>query len=259
MKHWEEPIDSEEIKAETLIACIDDSLNFYVQNLGIFFRNYSEDIFSIEKDKDSDNVINLSRDGVFHILPEGLFFNEDFLKSKNKPGYDFKEVFKKFKDEKEKINSFFRPIDTEFFKLSFELEKKLNEISEKGNEFIIESLLIGCNLATGNEYIRKMKILLPFVSEIRGNLRLLKDFLQIIFLSKVEIIKKDFSIMFIIHKRGLSKEEYLKMDNDLIAFFDFVYEWFLPVEIEYGYKIKDYEEPFVLGHSLILDYNTYLK
>ena len=259
MKYFEEYIDSEEIKAETLIACIDDNLNSYVQNSGVFFRNYSDDILSVEKDKNNENVINLSRDGVFHVLPEGLFFKEDSLKSKNKQGYDFKEQLEKFNNEKERIKSFFHPFDTEFFRLSFELEKRLNDISEKGNEIIVESLLSLCNLTGDNQYIRQMKTLLPFVSEIRGNLRLLKDILQIIFLSKVEIVKKGFSIMFIIHKRGLSKAEYLKMGKDLIAFFDFVYEWFLPVEVDYNYKIKDYEEPFVLGHSLILDYNTYLK
>lgn len=259
MKFQKKYIDSEEIKAETLITCIDNNLSFSVQNSGIFSRNYSDDLLDVERDENNNNIIKLSRDGMFHILPKNLFFKENSLKSKSKQNGDFTEELVKFNKKKERIKLFFRPFDTEFFRLSFELEKELNKISKKGNGIITESLLNQYELSTNNKYINKIKFLLPFVSEIRSNLKLLIDILQLIFSSKVEIIKNGFLMTFIIHKRGLLKEEYIKMDKDLATFFNFLYEWFLPVEAEYSYKIKDYEEPFILGHPLIIDYNTHLK
>jgi hypothetical protein len=260
MKYFDEYIETEDIKAETILSCLRNDLNFQVQYSGVFSRNYSNDILSVEKNENNDTVINLSRDGIFHILPEGLFFKEEHLKNiKNKPGTDFKSEHEKVKTEKKIIESFFRPLDTELFKLSFELEKKINQISEENNNVIIQSLFDRFEITFENKYINKIKPLLPFAGKIRGNLNFVNDILKIIFLSKVEIIKNGFSMVFIIHKKKLSKEEYLEMDKELLPFFDFLYEWFLPLEVECSYKIKDYEEPFTLGNSLILDYNTYLQ
>ena len=76
---------------------------------------------------------------------------------------------------------------------------------------------------------------------------------------KIEIKEKGtFHKQFIIHKGGLSKEEYQSMDEGLIDFFDFLRQWFLPVEVEYDYRIKDYKNSFTLGNTLLLDYNTHL-
>ena len=260
MKYFDEYIEAKDVKAETILSCLENDLNFQVQYSGVFSRNYSNDVLSVEKNENNDKVIKLSRDGIFHILPEGLFFKEERLKNiKNRTDIDFESEHKKVKTEKKRIESFFRPFDTELFKLSFKLEKKVNQISENNNYIIMQSLFNRFEITSENKYINKIKPLLPFVSKIRGNLKLLKDILRIIFLSTVETIENGFSVVFIIHKKKLSKEDYLEMDKELSPFFDFLYEWFLPLEVECSYKIKDYEEPFVLGNPLILDYNTYLK
>ena len=250
-------INLEETKAETLISQIDINENISVRLSGIFSRNYSDDLISVSNEKDK-TFLEISRDGIFRLLPEGLFFKENLKKSIIKD--DFESKYKKFKEKKERIEMFFQPFDTEYFKLNLGLEKKLNAISEKGNNALLSALEDEAEIDTSNEYISKMKILLPFVSHLRGNHILLVDILKnVLDAEKIEIKEiRPLYLRFIIHKEGLSKEEYKSMDKALNGFFDFFRQWFLPVEVEYDYRIKDYKAPFKLGSTLLLDYNTHL-
>jgi hypothetical protein len=212
------------------------------------------------REEDDKTVIELSRDGVFQLLPEGLFFEEEHLKKKNKSGYDFKKEQAEIEKLKKSILSFFNPFDAQYFNLSLEMEKKLNAIDQERNDISAKAFGIEPEIDTDNEYILKLKKLLPFASYLRGNLTLLTDMLKNVFsVEKIEIRKiKPLFLRFVIHKDGLNKEEYLSMYNNLVAFFDFFSQWFLPVEIEYDYQVKSYKDTFKLGNTLILDYNTCL-
>jgi len=257
VKYLNEHINAEEIKAETLISQMDTKDNLNVRMQGIFSRNYSEDLIDVSNERDK-TILDLSRNGIFHFLPEGLFFEETRLKNRRCECFD--DRYNAFKKEKEKIKSFFQPFDTEYFKHSLALEKKLNAISELGNTVLTNAFFNDHEIDTNNEYLSKIKILLPFVSSLRGNMPLLTNMLKnVLCVEKVEIKKiQPFYMRFVIHKKGLSKEEYKNMDRKLSVFFDFFHQWFLPVEVEYDYKIKDYKMPFTLRNTLLLDYNTHL-
>ena len=244
-------------KAETLISQLDIKDDFCVRMEGIFSRNYSEDLIGIEE-IDDKTFLKLSRDGIFHLLPEGLFFEGNRVK--NIPKHDFSREYKKFKEEKERIELFFQLFDTTHFKLSLELEKKLNRIAEQRNDIFTNAFFDEPEVEEDNQYISGIKKLLPFASELRGNFALLTDILKNIFsVEKIEIVETEpFHRRFIIHKEGLSQEEYLLMDEELVPFFDFFSQWFLPVEMEYDFRLKDYKTPFTLGNILLLDYNTRL-
>lgn len=241
-----------EIKAETLISQMDVKGDIDVRMEGVFSRNYSNDLINITNEVDK-TLLELSRDGIFHLLPEGLFFEENRVKNILKS--DFKNKYKQFKEEKENIELFFRPFDSAYFNLSLELEKELNAITEKGNNIFIEDFL-----DSDNAYISKVRTILPFVCYLKGNLELLTDVLKNIFsVEKIEIKKVEpLYMQFIIYKEGLSKDAFQKMDEELSGFFKLFCEWFLPVEMEYDYRIKDCKTPFTLGNTLLLDYNTHL-
>jgi len=258
MKYFEEYIDTGEVKAETLVSQMEIPEDFGLRWNGIFFRNYSDDLMNV-KEEDNKTVIELSRDGIFQLLPEGLFFDENHLKKKNK-GYDFKKEQTEIEKLKKSMMSFFNPFDAHYFDLNIGMEKVLNNISQGGNSLFIKAFESELEINTDNEYILKLKKILPFASYLRGNLTLLIDILKNIFsVEKIEIRKiKPLFLRFIVHKGGLTKEEFLSMDEKSSAFFDFFSQWFLPVEIEYDYKIKSYKDTFKLGNTLILDYNTYL-
>jgi len=243
----------EEIKAETIIASsgVDDIDDFNIKSSGIFYRNFSGDYMSNDR-----NTINVSRNSLYHLLPEGLFLKENSLTQKT-----LQEQHDKIKEIKENISLYFQPFDMAFFKLTFELEKILQAIADKGNSVFLQDFVFDDPaFESPNPYIRKIMVLLPFVYELRGNIALLKDILKHVFAArKVDAIKiKPFFWRFIIHKERLSKQEYLKMDREVDVFFDFFQQWFLPVEIDCDFRIKDYKEKFVLKKLFILDYNTHL-
>jgi len=251
-------MNTEGIKAETLLSLYDIKENLNVIMEGVFSRNYSEDIIHIEHDNDSVNLA-LSRNGLFHLLPEGLFFDEKMLQNVEKRGFDFKSKYTEFKKQKKEIELFFQPFDTAYFNLNLDLEHKLNHVTEMGNDFFMEFLDNSEN-ETSNEYIAALQKMLPFASQMKGNVALLVDILKnVLSVEKIKVRETAyFSSRFIIYKDGLTKAEYHAMDYDLKQLFVFLRHWFLPVEREYDYRIKSNPQPFILKESLILDYNTYL-
>ncbi len=253
MKLFDEYIDTEDIKAETIVSQL-DLREFNVRNRGIFYRNYSDDLINITNENNVP-LIELSRDGTFHLLPESLFFKENRLKINDK--YVLREENKELREEKRKIELFFQPFETKYFHLSLEIESRLNEIAEKGNRFFDKFLFEEIDTNSPNIYIQKTLSLFPYLSELKGNLDLLRAILKIIFSTEVEILKDGLSLFIIVHKRRLAKDKYFLMDDQVAEFFEFFTEWFLPIEADFDFRIKDYQENFTLGNPLLLDYNTH--
>jgi len=247
------------IKAETLVSLLNVHEDLFVKMKGIFSRNYSEDLLSVDNEIDR-TTIALARDGIFHLLPQGLFFKENLLSGNKKSHFEFDKELRELKRQQKEALSFFQPFDTAFFKLTLEFEHLLNDFAKTGNNPLIDSFLDIPEKETTNKYLAKIIELLPFANQMRGNIPLLIDILKDIFsAAKIEVKKTEplFSL-FIIHIEGLKKEEYLNMDKEMKPCFDFICQWFLPVEHHYDYRIKDYKKPFKLEDSLILDYNTHL-
>jgi len=258
-------LENRDIKAETLISIYDIKEEIVTQMEGVFFRNYSEDLMNVENYGENITA-TLSRDSIFHLLPEKLFFEDTTHKRNKKQFFDFTEDYQELLRKRREILSFFQPFDISFFKLSLDFEQKLNFFAETGNNFFQNFFLNDTKSNPRNskpetdKYIAKLKMVLPFVSQIRGNLQLIADLLKTIFeVDKVEIKEIElFKKHFIIHKEGLSKDEYLTMDKELVTFFEYLKQWFLPVELKCDFRLKDYSRPIILGESLILEYNTNL-
>lgn len=255
MKHRYQNINTQNINAETLLALWEDIPPLSVCYEGIFARNFANDLMRTDAEPDK-TVVSLSRNGIFHLLPQGLFFTENQLKEKQKQGADFKSAYDKLKKQKQDAQLFFQPLDTELFKLSLEGEQKLNHCCKTGNTAWLSNLPDDSK----NEYIRKIIPLLAYTNQLRGNMQLLTDLMKLVLeVEKVEIVEiKPLHAQFVIHKEKLSKEQYLTMTEEVEPFFDFFKRQFLPIEKEYDFKIKDFKHPFQLGASLILDYNTHL-
>jgi hypothetical protein len=255
MNYLNKHIDSTDISAEALIALMDTKEDFDIVMRGIFSRNYSEDLISVRNEYDK-TLVELSRDGIFHLLPEALLFDE----IKGVVDHDVKAQHKQLKEKQEKVKSFFQFFDNECFKLTLQQEKNTNHIAEKGNIFLLTGMLDETDIDTNNEYITKIKTVLPFVSHLRGNHLLLADILKnALSVDKVETQKiETFRMRFIFQKDGLSKDEYHQMNKEITVFFDFFTQWFLPVEMEYDFRLKSRKTPFTLGNTLLLGYNTHL-
>jgi len=264
----------ENIKAESFLSSMLESLTgINLEFQGVFSRNYYNDIIFIDQDTYSGKSqlnINLSRDSIFHILPEGLFFREDVLKKvqKEKNAEKFKALSEKIIREKLKLLSFFYPFDKTYFSLRFELERKLNELMENKSSLIMDLLFDIYQIDEKNDFIRKIIPLLPLASEIRSNKMIWRDiFRNIFYPAEVDVrITGEMnvagmmqrSVKTTIHIEKLSNREFKKIKKDVDVFARFFYEWFLPADMGYAFKVKDTKERFVLEGDMTLDYNTQL-
>jgi hypothetical protein len=279
MKYFDRYLPTDDLKAESLItAMLESDPDCEVSMLGSFFRNYCEDIIEIRKDLNSDEYcVELSRDGIYHSMPEALFFPENRLVTVDAKRNDRKSDFisealldeiKKQNDEKNVLQIFFKFFDTQYFNTSLKLEREVYEIET----YRIHLILKYCfDFDLENEKNPFIKTLAPFLihaSEIRGNIFLIQQLLSIVLHHRVEIKKQLIrfdnlpepipGFSFIVHIEGLSLPEYKELNTVYEPFFCFVNEWFLPAEAEFSFKIKDKNQRFVLKKPLILDYNTQL-
>lgn len=274
MKKFPSPV--EHIKAETLLSTFTSSCSdILIETQGVFSRNYNDDVISLEVSDEYKNFLTLalSRDSVFHILPEGLFFKEEVLRELAKKGDSdkFKAEEERIRKEKKKILLFFQPFDTVYFRLRFELEKQLNKLSENRIKALTDKIfdVYPIEEDAKNPFIRRIVPLLPYASEIRGNMLLMKDVLKKAFYpAQIDLYtirqRKESGnwkslLKIIVHIEKLSAAQFRNLKKEADVFGRFFYEWFLPVDLEYHLKIKDTRERFVLGKAMTLDYNTYLR
>ena len=267
--------NQENMKAESYLSTLMESVSdACLEFHGVFSRNYVSDIISMDEEKIFDKMqlnIRLSRDSLFHILPEGLFFRENELRevAQEKNEEKFKALEEKIILEKQKILAFFYPFDKTYFGLKFELEKRVNELATNRTRLLLDELFKDFQIDEKNELIKKLIPLLPLASEIRSNKMIWKDIIQNIFFPArvdVRIAEKLISegvkrriVKTTIHIEKLSNEEFMIYKKNIDVFAQFFYEWFIPVDMGYEFKVKDVKEQFVLGKPLTLDYNTYLK
>jgi hypothetical protein len=238
---------------------------------GVFSRNFLNDIIYIDQGtvyEKSRLNINLSRDSVFHTLPEGLFFRENELRKvqKEKNIEKFKALSEKILKEKQKLLDFFYPFDKTYFGLRFELERTLNEFAENKTTLLIEELLDIYQIDKKNDLIRKTMPLLPLASEIRSNKLIWRDIFKSIFYpADVHVqIKERYDsnknkrnvVKTTLYIEKLPNSEFRKIKKDVDVFAHFFYEWFLPADMGYEFKVKDVKERFVMGKEMTLDYNT---
>jgi len=279
VKYNDKNIPIADIKAESVIAVIYDGDNPEIRAQGCFFRNYSEDIMRISHESDRESiVVELSRDGIYHLLPETLFFLENRLLIKKKKSIGnaeianesaIKEEVKKQIVEKKHLLTFFKFFDIQYFKTSLLLEKEIYETENIQTGFILKYFFDYDLNREENSYIKKLAPLLIYSSQLRGDLLLLPEILSAVLNNRVEIKRRNIFIgqnseslpliEFIVHIKGLSVTEYKELTTAYEAFFAFVNEWFLPAGTDYNYKIKDTIQQFVLNEKqIILDYNTQL-
>ncbi len=185
------------LKAEVLGAEILDSGQIDIEDIDIFnkstfSRSYRRDIIDFEIDNYSSKTdrlrVNLARNGLYDILPEGLFHQQ--LKEYN--ALAFKEIRQKHKEEEKDARAFFAPLENEFFTQNLCIEqnerKLIDNFINLNNDFILE--LWGLDKTIPKVYSQKLLKLLPFAHKIAGNPDLTALALENIIKEKVVINKR---------------------------------------------------------------------
>ncbi len=158
-----------------------------------FFRNFSKDIFdaAIDDSNDFKDILhlNLSRSGLYDILPEGLFFQPATTTKKPSSAADMAEEYKINKKQELELRKFFSPLENEFFYhryKNFTTEKSL--LNGLNNEVLNQYFIRFWNLAKDISPAMALRItlLLPYIHQITGDAALMAGCLQNIIMEKVQ-------------------------------------------------------------------------
>lgn len=261
------------LKAEVIVAEIQKNSKLTLDNITVrsqsaFKRSYRRDILNIGNIEDDIININLSRNGLYDHLPEGLFHKIHADKSKK----SYAEIRKTYKLEEKESRHFFLPLENEFFNQKLNIENKeqelLNNFLNLDDDFLISFWKVDKSIP--KKYLLKLLRLLPYCYKIAGNLELTKLYLEKILNKKVTIKKKN--ILKKINQNGLNEvehilgtsftlhdeyhtvlfptleveivleddnqvQEYIKKDG-ILKFVNVFFDFFLPVEVDIITKFK---------------------
>ena len=244
------------IKAETWLSVTHPSQKeWVVRTKGIFSRDYAEDFRSCNPEESS---VELSRDGLFEILPNGLFFTGEELRGINDK--DFGWTDRVLRSRVDRIKTAVLPFDSSYFNHSLALEFTLNETLAEKNDLLLQTLTGKDFSDEHNPFIRQMALLLPQVARIRGDYRFLCKYITLILGYKTDYKLTENRVRFIVHRPDLDHTAFLNYLEELKPFFGFVEEWFVPFELQCDFKVRDYErDDHIEGpNKLLLDYNATL-
>ena len=202
----------ENLKAEVLVAEIQENSSvttddFIIANKSTFSRPYRRDIISVDDLINMDKLtLNLSRNGLYDTLPEGLFH----VPKSNSNSSSYLAHRKIVKKEEEDARSFFSPLENEFFYQRLRIECNERELLDNfynlNDDFLIDFWNIDNQIPEA--YVLKLIKLLPHSNKISGDFELTRMCLEKILDEKVSFEKKFENTMHATHneEKNLRKE-----------------------------------------------------
>jgi hypothetical protein len=276
----------QDLKAEILIAEIQEKTDlleddFLIKNRSTFSRSYRRDIISVKNNVDKDWLtLNLSRNGLYDHLPEGLFHSRKSSKATSYAAYRTKQ-----KKQEKDARLFFAPIENEFFQQKLNIEKNerklLYNFSNLKDDFLLDFWNIDCEMP--KEFALKLIKILPFSHKIAGDYELTRLSLEKILGVNVKFTRKLRNTLKVKRNRKKQKEHQLGIDmvlnspdkeifypyieaeigpihetkiaryltkDGILKFIEKFYDYFVPLEMEVDTKfVVVKEDGFVLSNS----------
>jgi hypothetical protein len=255
---------SPEIKAEMLLNLLypDMKDKWTAREKGTFYRNYNRDILDIHLE---ENEVELSRDGFLRLLPKGMLTTAGELKGDN-----FEENYEELHRRLKLLEEAFIPIDTFSFRRRLQIESEVSELLNAQLDYLLVHYFGYDRSKETNPYIKALSVILPYVSKIRGNFRLIKDLLASLFDTDVELRSGRYSesdstkcwlpwARYTIYIDHLDYKEYKKCIAEIGDLKRFIREWFVPFDTRCDIMLKQRTYYSSTNDALILNYNTKLK
>lgn len=263
--------------------------NIVIRTKGIFKRPFSKDVLDVEltgkkSGKREILTIDISREGLYDMLPEGVF--HDTLTKAFKTTEDSVEEFKMHRREEKEARNFFLPLEQEFYRLRIHMaleERKALFTSTDPSHQGLFSTFWGRQAVLNQQQSAIFFFLLPLFYKIVGNLPLTALCFEAILGQPVTLQwinpqehnsndylmplgKINMGVNFILGNTWCGESPAIEVeigplaDNDLIDYLpggkahkvlDQLYSYFLPVEVEPILKVlaKEAEQPIMLTDS----------
>ncbi|WP_062061862.1 hypothetical protein [Aquimarina longa] len=184
------------LKAEVFVCEVLEKSNLEftdidVFNKSTFTRSYRRDVISFIMDSYSESgdklQLNLARNGLYDLLPEGIFHEP--IKTKTNVALSYKHIRQKHKKEEKEARSFFTPIENELFVQKVRIEQNervlIDEFTNLKNDFLLD--FWGLDKEIPRDYNIKLLQLLPFAHKISGDTELMAIGLENIIEEQVKI------------------------------------------------------------------------
>lgn len=187
----------EDVRAEVVVGeLLDNQLQqeeVTVQMQNVFSRAFARDITGVKLDDSQPYhpfiMLQLSRDGLYDRLPEGLF--HEFSSQRRGSVQEMVANYKKQQQEQQQARKFFQPLEHEFFLQRVFLEQRekhllFDAFGKDADQLFLSFWGINPNLpkAPTNRLVR----LLPYMHRIAGNIPLVQLCLQVILEEEVQIV-----------------------------------------------------------------------
>lgn len=252
-----------EIGAEMLLNYLYPELEerWTVRHDGTFYRNYNQDVLSIDPDTAS---VRLSRDGFLNLLPQGLFSQEEDLLTG-----DRKEKHKELESQLNLLTEAFLPFDTFYFRRLLTVERSVSDLLNGKLPWLLKNYF-GYDLqAETNPYVREVAVLLPYVSSRRGDFGFVRNLLGSLFRCSVNMEERRYSqldstrcwlplMRYELLIPGLQAQEYRDLSASIGPLTEFLAQWFMPMEVKLEILVRQHGVAPQMGAPLTLDYNTEL-
>lgn len=265
-----------------------------------FHRNYSNDIFYTEIKEDALKrpfiEVHLTRNGLYELLPEGVFFSGKDVRENRVAGIaEVAELYKQNQQKEKEARQFFRPFENGLFWPRIQLKRKEIMLpdepqSDKPNDYPTRFWNIPDSFP--EEFITPFTQCLPYAHQIAGNFHFTALCLEYLIREKVQV-REITRPATLIHSPGLSDQllgvdmicgevfleddpaleftigplkcsqlqDYLEWGNRSILIETF-YRFFVPAGLDVQTKIEasaeDCGRPFNTVAESVLGYSTLL-
>jgi len=187
----------EDVRAEVVVGeLLDNQVQpdaVTVQMENVFSRAFARDILGVKLDDSQPYhpfiTLQLSRDGLYDRLPEGLF--HEFSSQRRGGVSEMVAAYKKQQQEETQARKFFRPIEHEFFLQRVFLEQRekhllFDAFGKDADQLFLSFWNISPDLP--RVPVNRLVKLLPYMHRIAGNIPLVQLCLQVILEEKVSIV-----------------------------------------------------------------------
>ncbi|CAN5587646.1 type VI secretion system baseplate subunit TssG [soil metagenome] len=193
----------EDFRVEVLVAFWLENGEKSVENIiihpqGTFVRAYNKDVLQVNESDNSQDVvvtINISREGLYDMLPEGLF--HQVQKKNQKSTRDSIEESKRYKKEEKAARKLFLPLEQEFYRQRIWLEHSelracLNNVHPENVKLFFDFWGLKTDIFN-TQQSNFMLSVMPYLHRVVGNMDLVNYCLELMMQEKIKIHLKSSS------------------------------------------------------------------
>ncbi|MCH6234204.1 type VI secretion system baseplate subunit TssG [Cognataquiflexum rubidum] len=262
-----------DIKAEAYLAIAGNEClindQFVVSNSGAFKRTFQKDILeiSLEEDKTHKEYINikLNREGIYDLLPEGIFHHSTDLKRGVIGTHEMALQVRKNKKIEAECRKFFAPLENSIFAQKLNIESEEYSLI-KGLDFGEMDFdlmgFYGLPLDLPKEFIQGFLRIMPHKHLVSGDYKLAENVLSMIIKHPVEFrFIQDSNIPNIKYERNINFGDFGKLGTETILG-DWIQSSDQKIEVKVGpigkNDIQDYFEGGIKKRVLDIFYGFFM-